>query len=170
MRQQVLTMCAFAAALALGACGRPAQQSDQPGTPAEPASAPAEPAALTDAQKTAILATLPAAYQTADIDNGQSRFALCKSCHTTAEGGPDTTGPNLHGVFGRKAGTKPGYHYSDAVKASGIVWSADTINTWIENPKKDVPGTKMTYVGMNDAKARTDLIAYLAIATATPPK
>ncbi len=158
----------FGAASLLAACGKPASSGgDQPAAPAEPASAPAAP--LTDAQKKAALAELPAAYQTADLDDGQARFALCKSCHTAIEGGGDMTGPNLYGVFGRKAGTKAGFAYSDALKASGITWDADKLNAWITSPKTLVPGTKMTYVGMDDAQGRTNLIAYLKTVT-TPPK
>jgi cytochrome c len=158
------------AAALLSACGKPASSgSDQPSAPAEPASAPAASAPLTDAQKKAALADLPAAYQTADLDNGQAKFALCKSCHTAIEGGGDMTGPNLYGVFGRKAGSKTGFSYSDALKASGITWDADKINTWITNPKALVPGTKMTYIGMEDPKDRTDLVAYLKTIT-TPAK
>jgi cytochrome c len=158
------------AALA-GACSKPSSGgSDQPAQPSEPASAPGEPAALSDAQKKALLAELPTAYQSADLDNGQSRFVLCKSCHTTAEGGADMTGPNLFGVFGRKAGTKAGFAYSDAMKASGITWDAVQLDAWITKPSAKVPGTKMTYIGMADAKDRTDLIAYLKVATSAPPK
>ncbi|HEX7759907.1 MAG TPA: cytochrome c family protein [Caulobacteraceae bacterium] len=160
----------FGAACLLAACGKPASSgSEQPAAPAEPASAPAAAAPLTDAQKKAALADLPAAYQTADLDDGQAKFALCKSCHTAIEGGGDMVGPNLYGVFGRKAGTKAGYTYSDPLKASGITWDADKISAWITKPAALVPGTKMTYVGMEDAQSRTNLIAYLKTIT-TPPK
>lgn len=167
MRRTVSMIAALGAAALLAACSKPAAPGpDQPAAPTEPASAPAAaPAALTDAEKKAALAELPAAYQTADLDNGQARFALCKSCHTAIEGGGDMTGPNLFAVFGRKAGTKAGFAYSDAMKSSGITWDADKLNIWITKPSALVPGTKMTYVGMQDAKDRTDLIAYLKVAT-----
>src|SRR3989442_14317740 len=167
MRHKALTAVCLGGLFFLTACGKPSQPSaDQPAAPSEPASAPAAP--LSDADKKAILASLPAAYQTADLEDGQSKFALCKSCHTTAAGGPDTVGPNLHGVFGRKAGTKPGFSYSDGLKATGITWNADHIDHWITDPRKVVPGTKMTHARMTDPKARTDLVAYLAVATASP--
>ncbi len=54
---------------------------------------------------------------------------------------------------------------SDGVKASGIVWDADKINQWIKGPSAMIPGTKMTYLGMSDAKDRTDVVAYLKVAT-----
>ncbi|HWA60155.1 MAG TPA: cytochrome c family protein [Caulobacteraceae bacterium] len=173
MRSKVSLMAALGAAALLAACGKSqtsTASSDQPAQPSEPAAAPAptEPAALTDAEKKAALADLPAQYQTADLDNGQAKFVICKTCHTAQEGGADMVGPNLYGVFGRKAGSKPGFSYSDAMKASGIIWDADKINAWITKPSALVPGTKMTYVGMANEKDRIDLIAYLK--TITSPK
>jgi len=160
---------ALATAGLLSACGKPATQpADQPAAPSEPASAPA-PAPLTDAQKKTILASLPAAYQGADIDNGQAKFAVCKSCHTAFQGGGNMIGPNLYGVFGRKAGTSPGFAYSDALKASGTTWDAASLDKWIASPKAMVPTTKMTYIGMADPKDRADLVAYLKVATSPPP-
>jgi cytochrome c len=142
----------------------------KPGTPAQSAASPeATPAAApTDAQKKAILATLPAAYQSADLDNGQAKFALCKACHTYTRGGETEVGPNLWGVFGRKAGAVPGFAYSDGMKGLGVTWDADKINSWITKPSAMVPGTKMTYAGMESAKDRTDLIAYLKVVTTAP--
>jgi cytochrome c len=163
----------MALAAFLAACGKPAtQEAEQPASPTEPASAPATtpaPAALTDAQKKTLLASLPAPYQSADLDNGQAKFAVCKSCHTPVEGGGNLIGPNLYGVFGRKAGSSPGFAYSDAMKASAITWDAASLDKWIANPRTAVPNTKMTYIGMSDPKDRTDLIAYLKVATSPPP-
>ncbi len=147
----------------LAACGKNGGGANQAVGAAAPA--PPAPAAPTEAQKKAALASLPAAYQGADFDNGEAKFALCKSCHTTAPEGPDMTGPNLNGVFGRRAGTEPGFAYSDALKISKITWDAASIDKWISNPRADIPGTKMTYLGMENPKDRIDLIAYLKLAT-----
>jgi cytochrome c len=114
-------------------------------------------------------AALPAPYNTADLDNGQSKFALCQTCHTTAEDGPNMTGPNLHGVFGRKAASVPGFNYSDPLKATGWTWDAAKIDTWITDPKAALPGTKMTFAGLKDPKDRTDVIAYLMVNTGYKP-
>ena len=80
------------------------------------------------------------------------------------------TGPNLYGVFGRKAGTQPGFAYSDAAKQAAITWDAAHIDSWITDPRAVLPGTKMSFVGLKDPKDRTDLIAYLKVATSPPPK
>lgn len=118
-----------------------------------------------DAATKAILATLPATYQNADLENGQSNLALCKACHTMNQGAEAAAGPNLWGVFGRKAGSQPGFDYSEGVKRLNVAWDADRLNTWITRPSAMVPGTRMSYIGMESAKDRIDLIAALKVAT-----
>lgn len=123
------------------------------------------PAPVSDAAKQAILAALPAPYNTADLQNGQRKFAVCRSCHTLTEGGSDMTGPNLHGLFGRAAATHGTYKYSDKLKAAGITWTPETLDPWIASPRTVVPGTKMAFAGVSEAKDRVDLIGYLAAET-----
>ncbi|HUZ13706.1 MAG TPA: cytochrome c family protein [Caulobacteraceae bacterium] len=171
MARHVGLAAALASALALGACGKPNNPgvgSEQPIMGSEqPSSAPA---ALTSAQKQALLAQLPSPYRSADLSNGQAKIAICLSCHTLTQGGADMTGPNLWGVFGRKAGSEPGFAYSDAMKGAGWIWDADRLNTWIADPRAVLPGTKMTFVGLADPTDRRDVIAYLKIATSPPPR
>jgi cytochrome c len=127
--------------------------------------------APTDTERKALLAALPAPYNTGDLLNGQSKFALCRSCHTLTEGGPNMTGPNLYGVFDRKAGGKADYKYSPVVAAAGFVWDAEHLDKWLDNPRGFMPGTKMTFAGLHDPKDRIDLIAYLKVETGyKPPK
>ena len=142
----------LAAAVALTACGK------QEGKPAGDAAAPAE---KSPEQIKAMVASLPAPYNTGDPEHGKSVFGMCRSCHSIAKGGPNMTGPDNYAVVGRKAGTHEGYAYSDALKTSGITWDAATLDRWIENPRAVVPGTKMSFAGIKNPKDRIDLIAYL---------
>ena len=98
------------ATLGLAACGQGGGET-APSTPARPE--------LTPEQRAAMLAALPSPWNQADLDNGRRVFARCRSCHTITEGGPNMTGPNLYGVFGRQAGAHPKYNYSTAVKQAG---------------------------------------------------
>ncbi|HEY8004444.1 MAG TPA: cytochrome c family protein [Phenylobacterium sp.] len=164
MRHLCLTFAAVAAAATLSACNK-SQTASQTGQ--APAEAPGP--ALTPDQMKAAQAKLPAPYNTADLDNGQSKFALCSTCHTLPAGGPNMTGPNLHGIFGRKAASLPGFSYSDALKGAGWTWDAQHIDTWITDPKAVLPGTKMTFAGLKDPKDRTDVIAYLMVQTGYQP-
>jgi len=166
MRVSVTVSLVVAAMLA--ACSQPsAPASSSSGAASTESAAPA--AARTPAQTKALMATLPADYQSADLANGQAKFAICKSCHNTAKGSGDMTGPNLYGVFGRKAGSETGFAYSDGMKALNVTWDADSINKWISNPKAMIPATKMTYIGMDNPKDRIDVIAYLKTVTSDAP-
>jgi cytochrome c len=165
MRHLGLTFAAAAmAAATLAGCNKtPTAPPPEQAAPATP------PSAMSEAEKQAALAKLPAPYNAADLANGESKFALCSTCHTLPEGGANMTGPNLHGVIGRKAGMTPGYAYSDVLKATGWTWDAARIDTWITDPKVALPGTKMTFAGLKDPKDRTDVIAYLMIGTGYKP-
>ena len=151
------------AGLALSSCG---QGGDGNSTAA---AAPPRPEP-TPAEKAALLAALPAPYNAADLDNGRRVFARCRSCHTLTEGGPNMTGPNLYGVFGREAGGHPDYNYSTAVKQAGFTWNAERLDHWLENPRTFLKGTKMSFAGIPDATDRRDVIAFLKVETGyTPP-
>jgi len=116
-----------------------------------------------------LLADLPAQYQSADLENGKLHFSLCRSCHTVIQGAPNTVGPNLYGVFGREAGAKAGYSYSQALNHAGFRWDAAHLEKWLANPQAYRPGTRMTFVGISDPKDRSDLIAYLKVASSGGP-
>ena len=88
-------------------------------------------------------------------------FAQCSVCHTVSKGAANGIGPNLYGVIGKKAGGVKGYAYSSQLKAAKLVWDAKTLDTWLANPMKLVPGTKMAYMGQTDAKKRAEIAAYL---------
>ncbi len=155
-------------AAVLVACGP--KQAAAP-TAESPTAAPEAPAApeMSDAQTKAALAALPAPYNTADLMNGHRQFAKCKSCHTYEKDGQDQVGPNLWGVVGRKAGGKADFSYSPQLKATGWTWDAAHLDAWVNNPQQAVPGSRMTFVGIRDAKDRGDLIAWLMVNTAEAP-
>ena len=140
-------------------CGKPSA-SGEASAPSPAAPAP------TEAEAQAMLASLPAPYDTADLANGKTQFGRCRSCHTLGDGQADQVGPNLYGVFNRPMASKPGYNYSDALKASPEHgWDAAHMDAWIEDPRGSHPGTKMAFAGMKDAEDRKDLIAWLMIQT-----
>jgi len=96
---------------------------------------------------------------------GGAVLKKCEICHSLAAGGPAKTGPNLHGVFGRKAGTAPGFTFSSALKSSGIVWDSDSLPAFLRDPKAFVPGNRMSFPGIKDDAVLADLLARLKQAT-----
>lgn len=95
-----------------------------------------------------------------DAEHGKAIFKACATCHATDHA--NRVGPGLEGIIGRRAGTVPGFSYSDAMKRSGIVWDAKILDAYVESPQKVVPGNRMPYAGLKDTTDRADLVAYLA--------
>jgi cytochrome c len=161
MRQVLVTSLVLVLAAGLAGCGKSQTQGSGQG---EQATSPPSPGpAPTEAEMKAAQAALPAPYNTADLANGEAKFMLCAACHTITPGGPNMTGPNLHGVVGRKAGTEANFNYSDAVKNAGFTWDAAHLDKWLTDPRAMLPGTKMSFAGLKDPKDRTDVIAYLMV-------
>jgi cytochrome c len=94
----------------------------------------------------------------ADARRGEQVYARCLACHALAY---DRVGPRHCGLFGRRAGSVPGFDYSPALRHSNITWNEQTLERFLARPMAVVPGTTMTYDGVRDAKDRSDLIAYL---------
>ena len=111
-----------------------------------------------------LLTAAGAARADGDAARGEKHFEECATCHTL-ERGVNNVGPSLFGLFGRKAGDVTDYRYSPALKKSGITWTPQTLDTYIADPQKQVPGNRMPYAGLPDAAARADLITYLQKAT-----
>ncbi len=152
------------ALLALPACSKKAEDDAAP--------AAATTTAETNAATPTAAATAPAADNTDTLDGakfasftgdaaaGEKVFLNCKTCHSS-EAGKNMVGPSLHAIQGRTSGTIPGYSYSAANKASGIVWTNEKLFQYLENPQRVIPGTKMTYTGVKDPQQRANVIAYL---------
>ncbi|MEY5100775.1 MAG: hypothetical protein RJA36_3494 [Pseudomonadota bacterium] len=105
---------------------------------------------------------LPAVAQQGDATRGAALFAThCSECHSMKEG-KNKKGPSLFATFGVRAAQREGFAYSDALKASQLVWNADTLSRYLTDPRATVPGGKMKYDGMASAAERADLIAHLA--------
>ena len=115
----------------------------------------------------AVLLAAGPASAAGDAAKGAKVFNKCKACHFVDKE-KNKVGPSLVGLFGRTAGTVEGYKYSDAMKSSGIVWSAETLGEYLKSPKTMVPGTKMTFVGLKKDDDVEDVIAYLEEATKKP--
>ena len=97
----------------------------------------------------------------ATLKLGQRVFLLCRACHTVGKDEGNKIGPNLYGVFGSKAGSKPNFRYSDALVRSGVVWNDQTLDKWLTNPTAFIPGTRMPFAGVHDEEERKAVIAYL---------
>ncbi len=112
---------------------------------------------------TAALFAMTGSAHAADAAHGKTVFARCAACHDLNTG-RTVLGPSLKGIVGRKAGSMPGFSYSPAMLAKGIAWSPGNLDQFITAPTKFVPGTRMPFAGIPDAKDRADLIAYLEAA------
>jgi cytochrome c len=105
-----------------------------------------------------------AAAQQGDPVEGEAEIRKCLSCPSIGENAANKIGPVLNGVFGRQAGTYPGFNYSqDVIDAGkkGLIWSPGTVSEWITAPKAMLPGTKMNFAGVRNDQERADIIAYL---------
>jgi cytochrome c len=104
---------------------------------------------------------LAAPAQAQDAAAGERVFNQCRTCHQLGETAKNGVGPQLNGLFGRKAGSVPGYSYSNAYKALDKVWSPENFTVYIKDPRGVTPGTKMVYPGLKDETQIKNLIAYL---------
>jgi cytochrome c len=112
-----------------------------------------------------ILAPPAKALPPGDPVRGEKIYERCAACHAIDR---DRTGPRHAGLFGRRAGSLPGFAYSSAMEkagAKGLIWNDETLDAFLQNPTKYVPGTRMGYAGVKDDNERADLIAYLKRAT-----
>jgi cytochrome c len=95
-----------------------------------------------------------------DPKRGEKLFDECRACHSV-ERGVEGIGPDLHGVFERRAGALETFRYSPALKRSAITWTPQALDGYIADPQKAVPANRMPYAGMPDARDRADLLSYM---------
>jgi cytochrome c len=102
-------------------------------------------------------------------DRGAELFQACAACHTLTPDGGNRAGPTLHGVFGRRIASAPGYNYSESLTKLDIVWNAETIARLFEvGPAQYTPGTKMPEQHITNAADREALVRFLEKATSGP--
>ena len=98
---------------------------------------------------------------TGDAAAGRQVFRKCQACHSL-DAGKNILGPSLAGVMGRKAGSMEGYNYSPAMKQANITWDPKTLDAYLADPGKTLPGNKMPFPGLKTDHDRADIIAFLA--------
>ncbi|WP_068113118.1 c-type cytochrome [Tropicimonas marinistellae] len=116
----------------------------------------------------AVLSLAPAipagASEFGDVEKGAELWKKCRPCHQIGEDARNRIGPNLNFIFGRKAAEVEEFKYSKAMgqaREEGLVWTLETLDAFIEEPKSVVPGTKMRFLGLSDANERADVLAWL---------
>ena len=105
-----------------------------------------------------------AALHGPEVERGARMFRFCAGCHSL-KAGEIRLGPPLAGLIGRRAGAVAGYSYSNALRRSGVLWYAVTLDAWLANPSRFVPGTRMRFSGIRNDRARAALISFLESAT-----
>jgi len=109
-----------------------------------------------------VMVALPTVALAQDAEAGKKVFVKCAPCHSIGPGAKNKVGPEQNGLIGRKAGSVEGFNYSEAMKNSGITWDETSLDEYLTDPKKKIPGNKMVFPGIKDELQRGDLIAYLA--------
>jgi cytochrome c len=104
----------------------------------------------------------------ADADKGAQIAKQCQACHTFTKGGPNMVGPNMWGVVGGPHAHKSDFAYSDAMRKFPGTWDFESINSFIANPQKYLPGTKMGFAGLKKPQERADVIAWLRLQSDSP--
>ena len=148
----LIRVVALSSLLSLTACGTdPAPDPVEQIVVREPGTAPvaATAVALADDPADALIA------------EGKAVFANCSACHTLDKGAANGAGPNLYGIVGKAAGAVEGFNYSDALKASGITWTAAELDSYIADPAAKIPGTTMLAGAIAEPEKRTAVIAYM---------
>lgn len=108
-----------------------------------------------------VIAALGLAGCGSKSNDAPNPVARCMTCHSFKEAGPKLSAPNLHGMFGKRAASGADFKYSEALKNSGITWTAENLDAYIAAPAKLIPGTRMNFPGELDAAKRRAIVDYM---------
>ena len=112
----------------------------------------------------AFATTAAHASEIGDPEKGKTFWKQCSGCHQIGADAKNRVGPQLNGIFGRKAASVEGFKYSKSMERAGhdgLIWDLKTLNVYIDNPKSLVSGTRMSFRGLKDPQDRADLLAYM---------
>ncbi len=126
---------------------------------------------LTAIATAALMTATTGAAELGDAERGAKVWKKCKACHAVGAGATNKIGPHLNGIFGRKAAALEGFKYSKPMKrvgADGLVWHLEQLDTFLENPKSMVTGSRMSFRGLKKPEDRADLLAYLRLFSDNP--
>ena len=144
-------LISVSAALLLAACGADNSATSAPNSASTPAPAAAP--------------TQQVAAAADPLARGARLYKRCQTCHTLEQDGRHRVGPNMWNLFGSTADQREGFAYSKAMSESGIVWDEETLSAYIENPRKFMPGNRMSYAGLRKPEDRAAVLAYIKAKT-----
>jgi len=144
-------LISVSAALLLAACAADNSATSVPNSASTPAPAAAP--------------TQQVAAAADPLARGARLYKRCQTCHTLEQDGRHRVGPNMWNLFGSTAGQKEGFAYSKAMSESGIVWDEETLSAYIENPRKFMPGNRMSYAGLRKPEDRAAVLAFIKAKT-----
>jgi cytochrome c len=140
----------------------------QPAKPGFQIAVKEQPPANATASKTETVTPIGTRLAKADADRGKAETKVCMTCHTLEKDGPNKIGPNLWGLVDRPIASHPGFDYSAAMKGKGGKWTFNELDKFLAHPQGYIPGTKMTFSGIQNADQRANLIAYLRTQSDNP--
>ena len=94
--------------------------------------------------------------------SGEAVFKKCAACHSVDKGGKNGIGPNLYNILGRPLGSDSAFTYSNAMKTKGGNWDAESLDAYIAAPAKYMPGTRMSFAGLQNPDERKAVVEYMA--------
>ncbi len=159
IRRYLLGVILFTALVA--ACGREVSNDEM--TAPAPALTATTLGMQTVSSAKEYLSTPP--FAAADRQNGERLAQVCRACHSFEESGANLIGPNLFGMFGKQAGFVANFNYSPALRDADFVWTPRALDAWLSQPQRFLPGNRMPFAGVPEARNRNDLIAFLIAVT-----